>query len=45
MAEAPANRDQSALWNEGSGRTWVELQELLDDILAPLSAPVSTGVV
>ena len=29
------NRDQSALWNEGSGRTWVELQNVLDDTLAP----------
>jgi SAM-dependent methyltransferase len=30
-----ANRDQSVLWNEGSGRTWVELQNVLDDMLAP----------
>jgi SAM-dependent methyltransferase len=41
MSEAhPPNRDQAALWNEGSGRTWVELQEVLDGTLAPLVAPL-----
>jgi SAM-dependent methyltransferase len=36
MSDAPApNRDQAALWNDGSGRTWVEMQALLDKVLAP----------
>lgn len=30
-----ANQDQVALWNEASGRTWVELQGVLDGLLAP----------
>lgn len=29
------NRDQAALWNDASGRTWVEMQGLLDRMLAP----------
>jgi SAM-dependent methyltransferase len=36
-AEAP-NRDQATLWNEASGKTWVELQALLDRMLAPFEA-------
>jgi len=28
-----ANRDQAALWNEASGRTWVEMQAVLDRML------------
>lgn len=35
-----ANRDQVALWNEASGRTWVELQAVLDGLLAPFEAIV-----
>lgn len=31
----PANPDQSARWNEGPGRTWAELSDLLDRVLAP----------
>lgn len=31
------NRDQAALWNDASGRTWVEMQEVLDRILAPFA--------
>jgi len=34
--ERKANREQAALWNAGSGCTWVELQEMLDGVLAPL---------
>lgn len=34
----PPNRDQAALWNDASGRTWVEMQEVLDRILAPFAA-------
>lgn len=34
----PPNRDQAALWNDASGRTWVEMQEVLDRILAPFGA-------
>ncbi|HUQ04960.1 MAG TPA: class I SAM-dependent methyltransferase [Kofleriaceae bacterium] len=30
-----ANREMAALWNDASGRTWVELQEILDHSLAP----------
>ncbi|WP_437682123.1 class I SAM-dependent methyltransferase [Sorangium sp. So ce131] len=41
MSEAhPPNRDQAALWNDASGRTWVEMQQVLDDMLAPLAAPL-----
>jgi SAM-dependent methyltransferase len=32
------NRDQATLWNEASGPVWVELQELLDVMLAPFDA-------
>lgn len=32
-----ANQDQVALWNEASGRTWVEMQAVLDGILAPFA--------
>jgi SAM-dependent methyltransferase len=32
------NRDQAALWNDAGGRTWVEMQEVLDRILAPFGA-------
>jgi SAM-dependent methyltransferase len=37
MSEAAPNRDQAALWNEASGKTWVELQALLDRMLAPFA--------
>lgn len=33
-----ANQDQVALWNEASGRTWVELQGVLDRLLEPFSS-------
>jgi SAM-dependent methyltransferase len=29
------NREQAALWNGSSGSTWVEMQDLLDRMLAP----------
>jgi SAM-dependent methyltransferase len=32
------NRDQSALWNDAAGRTWVEMQDVLDRVLAPFGA-------
>lgn len=32
------NRDQAALWNDAGGRAWVEMQDVLDRILAPLGA-------
>lgn len=35
-----ANREMATLWNEGSGQTWVELQEVLDGVLAPFVAPL-----
>ncbi|MFN4178129.1 class I SAM-dependent methyltransferase [Phenylobacterium sp.] len=37
MPETAPNRDQAALWNEASGKTWVELQALLDRMLAPFA--------
>jgi len=41
MSEAhPRNRDQAARWNEAGGRTWVEMQPVLDGMLAPLVAPL-----
>lgn len=33
-----ANQDQVALWNDASGRTWVEMQAVLDGLMAPLGA-------
>ncbi|HWK52698.1 MAG TPA: class I SAM-dependent methyltransferase [Steroidobacter sp.] len=35
-----ANQDQVALWNDASGRTWVEMQPVLDRMLAPFEAPL-----
>jgi SAM-dependent methyltransferase len=32
------NREQAALWNDAGGRTWVELRDVLDRILAPVGA-------
>ncbi|KYF79339.1 SAM-dependent methyltransferase [Sorangium cellulosum] len=41
MSEAnQPNRDQAALWNEAGGPIWVEMQEVLDAMLAPLEAPL-----
>jgi SAM-dependent methyltransferase len=41
MSEAlAANRDQVALWNDASGRTWVEMQPVLDRMLEPFEAPL-----
>lgn len=38
MAEAQAtNQEQAALWNGPAGETWVELQSLLDTIMAPVA--------
>ncbi len=34
-APSPANRDQAALWNDAAGRTWAEMQAVLDRMLAP----------
>jgi SAM-dependent methyltransferase len=34
------NRDQAALWNDAAGRTWAELQDLLDRLLAPFVEPL-----
>jgi SAM-dependent methyltransferase len=33
----PPNRDQAALWNDTSGQSWVELQGVLDRMLAPFA--------
>ncbi|XXU49705.1 class I SAM-dependent methyltransferase [Sorangium sp. So ce1014] len=41
MSEAnQPNRDQAALWNDAGGPIWVEMQEVLDGMLAPLEAPL-----
>jgi SAM-dependent methyltransferase len=37
---AIANPDQSAKWNAGTGRTWAELSDMLDRLLAPFVALV-----
>jgi SAM-dependent methyltransferase len=34
------NQDQVALWNDASGRTWVEMQQVLDRMLAPFVVPL-----
>lgn len=39
-ATAAPNRDQAVLWNEANGRTWVELQSVLDRMLAPFAGIV-----
>ena len=45
MSEArQSNRDQAALWNEASGRTWVEMQHVLDRMLAPFAPLLVDGV-
>jgi SAM-dependent methyltransferase len=33
-----ANREQAALWNDAAGRAWVEMQSVLDGMLAPFNA-------
>ena len=33
-----ANREQAALWNEGAGKAWVEMQGILDSMLAPFTS-------
>jgi SAM-dependent methyltransferase len=39
MSDAhPPNRDQAARWNEAGGRIWVEMQDVLDRVLAPFEA-------
>src|SRR5438477_6331618 len=38
MSEAQqVNRDQAALWNGSSGGAWVEMQDVLDRVLAPFA--------
>src|SRR5688572_8552509 len=32
---AKPNIQQAALWNDGSGKAWVDLQPILDGVLAP----------
>lgn len=34
-AESPANQAQAALWNDVGGRTWVDLQDMLDPLFQP----------
>ncbi len=35
MSDISPNRDQTELWNEGSGEAWVDMQVLLDRMLEP----------
>jgi SAM-dependent methyltransferase len=35
-----ANLEQATMWNEGSGRAWVEMQRVLDGVLEPVVAPM-----
>jgi ubiquinone/menaquinone biosynthesis C-methylase UbiE len=37
------NGEQAALWNDASGRAWVELQAVLDGMLAPFVLPLVAG--
>jgi SAM-dependent methyltransferase len=32
---APPNTRQAALWNDASGKAWIEMQPILDEVLAP----------
>jgi SAM-dependent methyltransferase len=36
------NVEQAALWNEASGAAWVEMQEVLDGLLAPFEARLTS---
>jgi SAM-dependent methyltransferase len=37
MAEThQVNREQAVLWNDTAGRAWVEMQRVLDDMMAPM---------
>src|SRR5262245_22462792 len=38
------NRDQAALWNDASGRAWVDMQAVMDEMLAPFVAPLVSGI-
>jgi len=41
MSEAhPPNQEQAALCNDSSGRTWVEMQDVLDRLFAPFEGPL-----
>ncbi len=37
---SPSNRDQAELWNAATGAAWVELQDLLDRLFAPIETRV-----
>jgi SAM-dependent methyltransferase len=39
MSKQP-NEQQAALWNGGSGKTWVDMQPVLDRVLAPFEQPL-----
>jgi SAM-dependent methyltransferase len=39
--EQPENREQAALWNGSSGSAWVEMQDVLDRMLAPFETFLS----
>ncbi|TGV96437.1 SAM-dependent methyltransferase, partial [Mesorhizobium sp. M2E.F.Ca.ET.154.01.1.1] len=37
---AQPNTRQAALWNDTSGKAWVEMQPILDEVLAPFEGLV-----
>lgn len=39
-----AEQDQAAFWNERAGRTWVEAQDLIDDLFRPLEELLAEAV-
>ena len=42
MTEASEpNSAQATLWNDTAGRTWAELQQMLDDMLRPFETPLT----
>ncbi len=43
MADA-ANTDQIAYWNDAAGRSWAELQDLLDTQIEPIGRPALEGL-
>jgi len=40
---ARPNQDQAELWNSAAGRNWVEMQDKLDRIFAPIEAAITTA--
>jgi ubiquinone/menaquinone biosynthesis C-methylase UbiE len=41
---APPNQVQSTIWNERGGRTWADLQAMLDRLFQPFEAPLVDAI-